>query len=304
MSSWDTHDKKNDNSFYKKCSEWIQSGCPLGSNMLINTCPIYKRKPSNNNYRQNRERKGRKDSSIPSQRMIGMININCFHNYLSKWADRDIVLSFSDFFPFLSIQFGSRAFSLWIDVTCIGKWAEASLDGTDNLRDNSAKNTETWDAYEDDTPKKSRNAQQLTNLVVRGSNGISYCIQYRDQSHQIVQPETPKPSNNTKQNLKHIQNKLQINIFAKECPIINNDVFGDHDDYSTKSKIKPNRELLSSYFTYMGPCQAALTDAASVSQAPSSCMISHFRDMIFVILVNILKSTWPILYIFYPHEAS
>ena len=88
MSSWDTHDKKKDNSFSKKCSEWIQSGCPLGSNMLINTCPTYKRKPSNNNYRQNLERKGRKGSSIPSQRMIGMINIKYFHNHQSKPLQR------------------------------------------------------------------------------------------------------------------------------------------------------------------------------------------------------------------------
>ena len=191
-----------------------------------------------------------------------------------------------------------------IDVTCIGKWAQVSIDETDNLRASSAKNTETWDPYEDDATKKSRNAQQITNLVVQGSNGISYCIQYRDQSHQIVQPETPKLSNNTKQNLEHIQNKLQINIFAKECPIVDKNVFGGSDQYSTKSKINPKRELLSSYFTYMGPCQAALTDAASVSKAPSTCTIFHFRDMIFVILVVMINFTWPILYIFYPHEAS
>ena len=72
-SNWDQFNKKN-NSMSKKCSEWIQSGCPLNSNMLINTCPTYKRKPSNNNYRQNQERKGRKGFLSYSQRMIGIIN--------------------------------------------------------------------------------------------------------------------------------------------------------------------------------------------------------------------------------------
>ena len=77
-SNWDQFNKKN-NSTSKKCSEWIQSGCPLNSNMLINTCPTYKRKPSNNNYRQNQERKGRKVFLSYSQRMIGIINLIFSH---------------------------------------------------------------------------------------------------------------------------------------------------------------------------------------------------------------------------------
>ena len=32
-------DNTDNSKFRSKCTEWIQSGCPLGSNMLINTCP-------------------------------------------------------------------------------------------------------------------------------------------------------------------------------------------------------------------------------------------------------------------------
>ena len=82
MSSWEQENKKKNDPGNEKCSEWIQSGCPLGSNMLINACPAYKRKPSNNNYRQNKERKGRKRILIHNQRIIGIFSLIYF--YMTK----------------------------------------------------------------------------------------------------------------------------------------------------------------------------------------------------------------------------
>ena len=145
---------------------------------------------------------------------------------------------------------------------------------------------------------------QLTNVIIRGNNGISYCIQYRDQSRQVLQIEKQMMSNDTKQDQMHIQKSLQIKIFAKECPMMSHNVLLGSDQYSNKKRLDPRRELLSSRFSYEGPCQAALTDAASVSKASSNHMNFHFNGIFLVILVVILNPTRPVLYIFYPHAAS
>ena len=146
------------------------------------------------------------------------------------------------------------------------------------------------------------NPTQLTNLIVQGNNGMAYCIQYRDQDHPIIQPD--HVSNDTKQDQSHKKKSLQINIFAKACPTLNQDVLFGSDQFTTKKKLNPRREILSSHFKYKGPCQAALTDAASVSKASSKVSNFDLYKIFHVIMVVILNSTLTILYIFHPHETS
>ena len=144
----------------------------------------------------------------------------------------------------------------------------------------------------------------LTNLIVQGNNGISYCIQYRDETPQMPQSETIKLSNGSKLVSTNQQKRLLLHIFPSECPLVNKNLFGQSDKYSPKKKITPSRKILSSYFTYKGPCQAALTDAASVSKASTNLIIFNVNKIFYVISVVILNYTWSVLYIFYLHEAS
>lgn len=141
-------------------------------------------------------------------------------------------------------------------------------------------------------------------MIVQGNNGISYCIQYRDETRQIPQSENIKLTNGSKQIPTNQQKRLQLDILPKECPLVNPDLFSQSDKYSSKKKVTPSRKILSSYFTYKGPCQAALTDAASVSKASSNHINFNFNKLFYVILVVILNYTWSVLYIFYLHEAS
>ena len=125
----------------------------------------------------------------------------------------------------------------------------------------------------------------LTNLIVQGNNGISYCIQYHDETHQIQQSETIKSSNGSKIVSTERQKRLLLEIFPRQCPLINQDLFSQSDKYSSKKKIAPSRKILSSHFSYKGPCQAALTDAASVSKASSNHINFNFNKLFYVILV-------------------
>ena len=144
----------------------------------------------------------------------------------------------------------------------------------------------------------------LTNLIVQGNNGISYCIQYRDETKQIPQSETIKLTNGSKLVSTERHKRLLVDIFPRECPLVNKNLLGQSDKYSPKKKITPSRKILSSYFTYKGPCQAALTDAASVSKASSNQINFNFNKLFYVILVVLLNYAWSVLYIFYLHEAS
>ena len=65
---------KMNNSKSKECVEWIQSGCPLGSNMLINTCPSYKTKILSNNNQRTQDRKGQRRRARRSRQIIGTLN--------------------------------------------------------------------------------------------------------------------------------------------------------------------------------------------------------------------------------------
>ena len=70
--SFITDQANTDQSKTRKCTEWIQSGCPLHSNMLINACFNHNVnvKKSNDGHRQQRRRN-------KNQRMIGKsIKIN------------------------------------------------------------------------------------------------------------------------------------------------------------------------------------------------------------------------------------
>ena len=144
----------------------------------------------------------------------------------------------------------------------------------------------------------------LINLIVQGNNGISYCIQYRDETHQMPQSAIMKLSNDSKLVSTNRQKRLLLDIFPRQCPLVNQNLFSQSDKYSSENKMTLSRKILSSYFTYKGPCQAALTDAASVSKVSSNHTNFSFNKLFYVILVVILNYTWSVLYIFYLHEAS
>merc|ERR1712062_236375 len=171
-------------------------------------------------------------------------------------------------------------------------------------KDISLTNSPEWEPLKESSTKKNWDAKMLTNLIVQGNNGISYCIQYRDETHQIQQSETIKLSNGSKLVPTDKQKRLLLDIFPRQCPLVNQDLFSQFDKYSAKKKMTLSRTILSSYFTYKGPCQAALTDAASVSKASSNHINFNFNKLFYVILVVTLNYTWSVLYIFYLHEAS
>ena len=191
-----------------------------------------------------------------------------------------------------------------LDATCIGKWSQDSFDDGVDSKSSSSTDSEGWNTHDQGAMKRLAKPGQLTNLIIRGNNGISYCIQYRDQSRQVLQFEKQMMSNDTKQDQMPIQKSLQIKILARECPMMSHNVLLGSDQYSNKKRFEPRREILSSRFSYEGPCQAALTDAASVSKASSNHMNFHLNGIFLVILVVILNPTRPVLYIFYPHAAS
>ena len=78
----DWSQNKMNNSKSKECVEWIQSGCPLGSNMLINTCPSYKTKILSNNNQRTQDRKGQRRGARRSRQIIGTLHKikYCFGN--------------------------------------------------------------------------------------------------------------------------------------------------------------------------------------------------------------------------------
>ena len=70
----DWNQNKLNDSKSKECVEWIQSGCPLGSNMLINTCSSYKTKILSNNNQRTQDRKGQRRGARRSRQIIGTLH--------------------------------------------------------------------------------------------------------------------------------------------------------------------------------------------------------------------------------------
>jgi hypothetical protein len=126
------------------------------------------------------------------------------------------------------------------------------------------------------------NTNQITNLIVRRRNGLSYCIQYRDKKDPASYPKSKKVSNATIQQFMYHQNILEIRISSKGCP---DPALFISARAPAQKKQNSKDIMLSSTFKYNGPCQAALTDAASVSKAPSSRLSLNLKQTFNVITV-------------------
>ena len=183
-----------------------------------------------------------------------------------------------------------RHFRYFTDVTCVGKWSHSSKHYTENMIQRSTTKTnyavpKTFGKQEE--PDSSvwenlPNTNQLTNLIVRRRNGLSYCIQYRDKRDPASYPKSKKVSNDTLQRLMHQQMFLEILISPKGCPDPTLFISEQAQD-TMKEYLKES--VLSSTFKYKGPCQAALTDAASVSKASSSRLSLNLNQKFNVIMV-------------------
>ena len=135
--------------------------------------------------------------------------------------------------------------------------------------------------------------KQITNLIVRRRDGNSYCIQYLDNGRIPSNQKRLKSSNESKTELIDNKEFLEINIVPKECPILTrNNFFGFGPEHQRRKtlhgKWKSRGSILSNTLGYRGPCQAALTDAASVSKASLTQLFLSFKKSFNVIMVVIL----------------
>ena len=154
-----------------------------------------------------------------------------------------------------------------------------------------------WTAQdvERDVSKPEGIAKTATNLIVRRSDGKSYCIQYVHKSDDKSRTDVSQFANGTRLQATDMMLELHVGIFQNACPSgnIKNLHTLNHDKIEAKETSK--ERLLSGSFKYTGNCQAALTDAASVSKATSAKPNLNFNDRLIVILVV----TLPALFLYF-----
>merc|ERR1739844_818655 len=118
-----------------------------------------------------------------------------------------------------------------------------------------------------------------------GSDGKSYCIQYVHKSDEKSSTDVSQFANSTRLQATDMMLELHVGIFQNACP---SDSIKKHHTLNRdriEAKEASKEGLLSGSFDYTGNCQAALTDAASVSKATSAKPNSNFNDRLIVILV-------------------
>ena len=168
-------------------------------------------------------------------------------------------------------------------MTCVGQWSHTL--GYDRNRNHPTSAQDGNEHKDIEVPDNNR-FTEIKNLLVRSRNGRSYCIQY---SHQ----EQKQPQNTTlnTKGLKSHQRLFKANIFHAGCHSLNYDRNVDSGNTLMHKTTKEISGVLSNTFTYKGPCQAALTDAASVSKANVSQISFNTKgnlNVILVVVINIL----------------
>ena len=189
---------------------------------------------------------------------------------------------------------------LVIDVTCVGRWIQSLNYDAEQSHDPFAQGEEGYDHDHADVHvsihwKSVNIPKEVTNLIVRGSDRNSYCIQYSSKKNKRSYPIRGKVSNDTDQELKFHKSLLEVKVFKKECHSFDQDnlvVLKGNLIQRNKAKLGI---LMSNNFIYKEPCQAALTDAASISKAALSKISLNKQGRLSVIMVLILPG---ILYIF------
>ena len=134
-----------------------------------------------------------------------------------------------------------------------------------------------------------------TNLIVRRSDGKSYCIQYVQKSDEKSRTDVSQFGNGTRLQATDMMLELHVGIFQNACPFDNIKNLRTLNQDKIEAKETSKERLLSGSFKYTGNCQAALTDAASVSKATSSKPSLNFNDRLIVILVV----TLPVLFLYF-----
>ena len=129
------------------------------------------------------------------------------------------------------------------------------------------------------------NTKQFSNLIVRRRNGISYCIQYRDKLDPLLYLDRKIDSNNSIHHLNYPKKFLEIRMPSKGCSGL---APSSSRSVPMQKKEGSRGSILSNTFKFKGPCQAALTDAASVSKAPSfRISLSSNAKFIVIMVVTI-----------------
>ena len=138
------------------------------------------------------------------------------------------------------------------------------------------------DSYDNSQRENALDTKQFSNLIVRRRNGISYCIQYRDKLDPLSYLDPKKDSNDTMNHLNYPNTLLEIRMPSKGCSGL---ALSSSRNVPMQKKESSRGSILSNTFKFKGPCQAALTDAASVSEAPTFRIYLSYNAKFNVIMV-------------------
>ena len=152
-------------------------------------------------------------------------------------------------------------FVYFSDVTCVGEWPTKELYQS-VVTSGSADQRTAFSSK----PTPSDGAERT--LIVKSRNG-AFCINY--VSNQTVRDET---QNRTQQKQ---QEFLKMKIFNGECGT------------SVAAATSPQLLLQSDRLSFRGPCQEALTDAATVSRASITPFHCQHRIRLLLCVTSVMK---------------